>query len=190
VSSSTGSAVSEDATLGLIDGFVPLSEFQLVAWRDQRTSETGYVPKDVTSSPADIILAETHSAVVHPAVSDADMSDVDPDGENLVPPPPHTSQLSIVPPNERANLTHMGFTLLPYARYFHLRWLRTISFRVLLPAFSLALAFCPPRHSTVTDRITLCWHRRCQLQQHQRQSRPPSLPHDMPIIWARCHRQI
>jgi hypothetical protein len=109
--------------------------------------------------------------------------------ERIQHPPPHTSQLSLVPPNERANLTHMGFTLLPYARYFHLRWLRTISFRILLPAFSLALAFCPPRHSTVTDRITLCWHRRCQIQQHQRQSRPPSLPHDMPIIWARCHRQ-
>jgi hypothetical protein len=60
---------------------------------------------------------------------------------------------------------------------------------VLLPAFSLALAFRPPRHSTITDRITRCRRRRCQLQQHQRQSRPPSLPHDMPIIWARCHRQ-
>jgi hypothetical protein len=38
------------------------------------------------------------------------------------------------------NLTHTGFTLLPYGRYFHLRWLRGISFRVLLPDFSLAFA--------------------------------------------------
>jgi hypothetical protein len=47
----------------------------------------------------------------------------------------------------------------------------------------------PPRHSTVTDRITRCRRRRCQLQQPQRQSRPPPLPHDTPIICARYYRQ-
>jgi hypothetical protein len=41
-------------------------------------------------------------------------------------------------------MTYTGITLLPYALYFHLRWLRGISFRVLLPAFSLALAFVFP----------------------------------------------
>jgi hypothetical protein len=31
---------------------------RLVAWRHRRTSKTGYVPKDVTPSPVDIILVE------------------------------------------------------------------------------------------------------------------------------------
>jgi hypothetical protein len=56
----------------------------------------------------------------------------------------HTWQLSLAPPNDRVNLTHTGFTLLPYARYFRLRSLRDTSFRVLLLAFSLTLAFVFP----------------------------------------------
>jgi hypothetical protein len=57
------------------------------------------------------------------------------------------------------------------------------------PRFLTCARLSSSRYSTITNRITLCRRRRCQLQQHQRQSHPPSLPHDMPIIWARCHRQ-
>ncbi|KAI0267612.1 hypothetical protein BGY98DRAFT_390479 [Russula aff. rugulosa BPL654] len=67
---------------------------------------------------------------------------------------PHPSQLSLAPPNDRMNLRYMGFTQVPLIRLlFHLRWLRDMLFRVLLPAFLLALAFVLRCRSTIMNCI-------------------------------------
>lgn len=45
------------------------------------------------------------------------------------------------------------------------------TFAIPQSTFSLALAFVLSRHSTIIDRITYCWWRRCQPQRPQHQSR-------------------
>jgi hypothetical protein len=135
---------------------------QLIAcqWRHRRTSETGYRPKDVTSF-------QWISFLLRDPLRGPDESDADPDGENsivlnthLYDPStrildrpsrssslaliqvalhtPRKSQPSLAPPNDRVNLTHTGFT------YAHRSHGYETSFRVLLPAFSLVLAFILP----------------------------------------------
>jgi hypothetical protein len=136
----------------------------------------------------DIILVdETHSAsVVH-------HNDVGSDRENSIPTfaiPPHTrsidlhghhhkdslkarsrtSQISLLP-NSTVTSTHTGFTSLQ---------------SVHTPASS---SYEPYHPSNPLLFLTRCWHRRCQPQHSQRQSLPPSLSHDTPMICARGHRQ-
>jgi hypothetical protein len=60
---------------------------------------------------------------------------------------PHTSQLSLAPPNDRVNLTHTGYILPPYARYFYLRWLRDISAFFSPLSYSRSLLSCPSLHN-------------------------------------------
>jgi hypothetical protein len=193
VSSSTGSAVSEEATLGFIDEFVPLSGPQLVAWRRRRTSEIGCVLKDVTSSPVDIILVER----------------LTPRSSNL-PCPMLTRAMSI--PTERLN-THL------YDSYWHSSKPRSTHLATqpraaqrqgeldtyglhpppicpLLPSpmatrhiiprssprFLTRARLCPARRSTITNCIVRSQRRRCQSQRRQPQSRPRSCPRDTRMV--------
>jgi hypothetical protein len=155
----------------------------------------------------DIILVhETHSAsVVH-------HNDVGSDGENSMPTfaiPPRTpsidfhshhhkhslkarsrtSQFSLLP-NSTVSSTHTGFRSF---QSFQTPASSLMARSHIIPINPLLFLTCarlrPPRHFTITDRITRCRRRRCQPQQPQRQSRRPSLPHDTPIICACCHRQ-
>lgn len=60
------------------------------------------------------------------------------------------------------------------------RWIRA---RAISPCLTRS-HLRPPRHSTITDRITRCRRQRCQ-----RQLLPPYLPYDTPVTCARCHKQ-
>jgi hypothetical protein len=82
------------------------------------------------------------------------------------------------------------FPILPHARPLPPSLMATSHIIPPNPLLFLTRArLCPPGHSTITDHIIRCRLRQCQPQQPQRQSRPPSLPHDTLIICARCHRQ-
>jgi hypothetical protein len=160
----------------------------------------------------DIILVdETHSAsVVH-------HNDVGSDRENSIPTfaiRPHTRSIDLHGHHHKDSLKArsrtLQFSLLPNSTVSSIHTGFTSFQSFYTPASSISdgyepyhppnpLLFLtrtrtrtrlrPPCHSTITDRITRCWHRRCQPQHSQRESRPPSFPHDTPMICARGHRQ-
>jgi hypothetical protein len=92
-----------------------------------------------------------------------------------------TLQFSLLP-NSTVSSTHTGFTSF---QSFHTpaSSILMATSHIILPnplLFLTRARLRPPHHCTNTGHITRCRHRRCQPQQPQRQTCPPSLPHDTP----------
>jgi len=172
VSRSTGSALSEEATLGFIDEFAPLSRLptcSLVTPEDERdwirTQGSDLVPVDIIlierptprsstlpcPMPARAMSIPTERTQyptlrsLHAHLRSTFTLIITGTNPNRA---PHTSQLSLAPPNDRVNLTHPGFTLLSYPRYFHLRWLRDYHSAFFSPlSHSRSLSSSPSLHN-------------------------------------------
>jgi len=149
--------------LGFIDEFVPLSGLptcSLATPEDER-DWVRTQGRDLVSSGYRSCW-ETHSVVVHSAVSDPDKSGIDPDGENSIPTftiTPRTSSIDLHTHHywhsSKPRSTHLATQ--PYAAQRQgelntcglyppsirplLPMATRVSFRVLLSAFSLTLAF-------------------------------------------------